>query len=171
MLKYRFRHIRFHTGHDFPLETLLPAITSRPFMYFLSAELLIVGAWIEAELSDDFFARTGAILVMLTLLQLFLCFKYAAQEKLQSQMNEYVRKEVGNIRDYSKNEVIARLSVTRPGMPEAAREDLAGFYSRVLNEGDRAEVYLQATSYRLGRVQFEVALLGTFIWGFGDLLI
>ncbi len=70
---------RLYGGQSYPLGLIVHRLSNRSFLYFISTEILILGAWAEDIFGRDLFMRSGACLALIGLLLLWLLLQYTNQ--------------------------------------------------------------------------------------------
>ena len=140
-------------------------------MYWATTEILIVGAWLEAEFGLSMFARSGAVITLLAICILWLYLKYEEENRDTAEIIELIRRSFKNAKavEYEFYDQISRNKI--PDLPESTRSRLVMYALKMMTEGVKAQDRIAKISRSLVYLQIEIAALGTFIWAFGDLII
>lgn len=146
-------------------------ITSRPLSYFCALLLLIAGAFLESEgYVSDALARSGAVLVAFALVVLWLWVHYSKAAQTSKSLLDNLKVYLNNQSPPNLAHVANKIQRLHPNMPVDIRAaHLFLVYDRLSN-GPENHLLLSTYSDRLAVVQVELALIGTLVWAFGDLL-
>jgi hypothetical protein len=160
-----------YSNQILPFRKVILHCYKRPFLYFLIAEIFIVGMWAEDVWEQGFFARSGAVVTLLALGLLWLWLHYGKELDQTKSYVDAMSKLAGQNHGPDFNVIIANVSRFAPSADRLTQIQLAAQVSRAVIDGPKMKEDLRKVSDLLGFSQIEVAALGTFVWAFGDLLM
>ncbi|SMX29162.1 hypothetical protein TRP8649_03295 [Pelagimonas phthalicica] len=159
------------SNQKFPFRRFILTLSKRPFLYFLCAEVLILGHWAECVFGNDYFSRSGAVIALLALALLWLWLHYGKALEVTEVYVKNMQKQssIGKDGDWSTR--LNRLARQNPNMPQRHLLSIVASEYIAVTEGPKLTADLREVTHSLGISQIEVAAVGTIIWAFGDLFV
>lgn len=145
--------------------------SKRPFLYFLSVEILILGRWAEDVFGNGYFARSGAIVALLAIGLLWLWLHYGKSLEDTKNYVDAMGKLAGRNHSNNFQTVLDNVALSNPNLPVEMQQSIAANVFAAVTQGPQLTSELKEVSHSLGFSQIEVAAIGTFIWAFGDLFV
>lgn len=168
--------IELFSDQYFPIARFVYHASKPSFLTFLIFEIFIIGAWLESEWGHDFIARSGAVIVVVALLILWVGIKYANELPETERIVEKILNDVlFEIDLHDHDAVKARVRTHLPAGCNVVVEgtdwdveSVSRSFQRIAIEGPENIIKIRTLSAELGTAQIWVAVIGTLIWAFGD---
>jgi len=100
---------------------------------------------------------------------LWLWLRYERELEATSDLIEGMKRYAGRNIEFSA--ILNNLMRLNPNVAVRKQAQVAGFIHAVVTEGPPLEIDLKDVTKSLSFAQVEVAIIGTFVWAFGDLFV
>jgi hypothetical protein len=148
-----------------PLRSSAILLANYPLLIFITAELLLIGLWLEDEFGKELFARVGAFITIVALTQVWLSVEYL---RYRDTIKPYYQKYLAHGVDWDLQQWIAHVTATNNQLPQTGQIRLASTFYSHAKTVQKQIASIDTMAVKLTRAQFALAIFGTLVWAYGD---